>query len=85
MFYYDPEATIQDADIELAEASALSWRVARLREQGICCHTSSLGFSGTVHHPGQETMEVGQALCTDFCGRLFESQEAMDEDAARWL
>ena len=85
MFDYDPEAVIQDADIEMARMSEMAHRVATLRKRGICCHTSSLGFSGTVHYPAQETMRIGQVLCTDLCGRLFDSDEEMYADAERWL
>jgi hypothetical protein len=64
---YDPEATIQDADIEMADAYELSRIVEARRRAGICSHTSSRGR--------------GPVLCTDICGRTFPNVEAMYDDA----
>lgn len=84
---YDPEAVVQDADLELAALQAVGRRVARLRARGICCHSSSVGLSadGTIYYPEQVGMRPGQQRCTDLCGRLFDSVDDMYADADRWM
>lgn len=83
---YDPEATIQDADIEMAEAYELSRIVEARRRAGICSHTSSVGRSSTgkIHHEGQVGLEVGEVRCTDLCGRKFANDQEMYDDAGIW-
>lgn len=87
MYDYDPEAVIQDADIELAEMRRVAYQVDRLRKKGICCHTSSIGVSATgeIFHPEQVGLKPGQQKCTDICGRVFESDEEMYHDAHQYL
>ena len=85
MYDYDPEAVIQDADLELAELHRIGRRVQRLREQGICCHSSSVGVSATgeIFYPEQVGLKAGQQRCTDICKRTFDSVEEMYDDAHR--
>ena len=87
MYDYDPEAVIQDADIELAELYRIGARVSYLRKKGICCHTSSVGVSSTgeIFYPEQVGLRPGQQKCTDICGRVFDSAEEMYADADQYL
>lgn len=41
---YDPEAVIQEADLEMAELEGEARRRQRLQEQGICQHGSTQGW-----------------------------------------
>lgn len=84
---YDPEATIQDADIEMAELTYRGRRVAYLRSKGICTHTSSVGVSATgeIFHPEQVDLFGQEVRCTDICGKKFATDQDMYDDAARYL
>jgi hypothetical protein len=65
---YDPEALIQDADIELAEMAAVADAIVRGRARGICQHQHV--------HPAQDA--PGQLVCrenTAGCAAVFTSSE----------
>jgi len=75
---YDPEATIQDADIEMAEYAREARAIDIARSRGECVHSSVVGRSSTgeVYYPEQVGLAPGQFRCTDGCGRLFEDEAA---------
>ncbi len=75
MSYYDPEATIQDADIEQAEweREACQSHAARLR--GICQHNSAVSYRVPVVYPEQVGLRPGEMRCTEGCKRVFGSDE----------
>lgn len=88
MHYYDEEAVIQEADIEMAMMQDESAYIAHLRAKGICTHQSSLGtgdgngpLEGGAYYPEQVGMEPGSIRCTDLCGKLFPNIDAMYDDA----
>lgn len=45
---YDPEALVQDADIELAEMAAVGDALHHWRARGICQHQSVHGHEGRI-------------------------------------
>jgi hypothetical protein len=67
-----------EADIEMAEMIREGNRLAALRRQGICTHSSAVGVSATgeIIYPEQEGLEPGQLRCTAGCGTVFESDDA---------
>lgn len=84
---YDPEATIQDADIEMAELARIGNRAAYLRKRGICTHSSSVGVSATgeIFYTEQVDLFGEEVRCTDICGKKFASAQDMYDDAARYI
>lgn len=74
---YDPEAIIQDADIEQAEFERMGARLAALKRQGVCTHGSVVGMGddGIAHYPEARGLKPGQLRCTD-CGRVFDDHNA---------
>jgi hypothetical protein len=88
MFGYDEEATIQDADIEMALYAEEARHGAALRRSGVCTHNSSLGtgngggpLQGGAYYPEQIGMPEGSVLCTETngCGKLFATQGDYDD------
>ena len=75
-YYYDEEAVIQDADIEMAHAIARGNYLARLERKGICTHSSAVGVSSTgeIFYPEQIGLVGEQERCRD-CGIVFEDKE----------
>jgi hypothetical protein len=75
-YYYDEEAVIQDADIEMAHAIARGNYLARLERNGICTHSSTVGVSSTgeIFYPEQIGLVGEQERCRD-CGLVFEDEE----------
>ena len=63
MTNYDPDASIQDADIEMAQLNTAAHRERRLKKMGICCH----GW--------YETRPV--VKCRD-CGKVFKSEDELN-------
>ena len=57
-FGYDPEAVIQDADIEMADHEAAGARAEALRRRGICVH-------GWI----KDNNDIDFATCLD-CGKV---------------
>jgi hypothetical protein len=41
---YDPEETVQDADLEFAEMVRESNRLAAVRRSGVCIHSATCGL-----------------------------------------
>jgi hypothetical protein len=77
-FGYDPEAVIQDADIEQAEFEAEGRAFAAAKRAGRCTHSSTVGFVGTIHYPEQVGLKPGQQRCTEKtngCAAVFDSDE----------
>jgi hypothetical protein len=72
---YDPEATIQDADIELAEMVRESNRLSALKQSGVCIHDSTCGLpdNGKVYYPQQASLKRGQIACFD-CDMVWDSE-----------
>lgn len=75
-----------DADLEMAQMNARANYLASLREQGICTHSSAVGYVGKVNYPEQKGLKPGQSRCTEGtggCERVFNSDEewfaAMEE------
>lgn len=85
---YDPEAIIQDADIQMAEYAAEARQGEAMRAKGVCLHSSAVGksYEGQAFYPEQETMTVGQVACTDGCGRVFADDDDWNDamQAALW-
>lgn len=75
IYGYDPEATYQDADVEMAEARAIGRSIERARKSGVCCHLSAVGWLAEPFYPEQVGLEPGQMRCTDGCGTVFLSDE----------
>lgn len=78
-FGYDPEAVIQDADIEQAEFEAEGRAFAAAKRAGRCTHSSTVGFVGTIHYPEQVGLKPGQQRCTEGCGQVFDSDDEWAE------
>jgi len=80
---FDPEATVQDADIEMAEYAREARALDAARARGECPHSSAVGLpdSGKIFYPEQEGLLPGQVRCTDGCGTVFASDA--DWDRAR--
>lgn len=70
-FGYDPEAVIQDADIEMAELVEAGARAAAARRRGLCAHGYLRG-DGDPDHPDE------QVTCLD-CGKVATWDELMAE------
>lgn len=84
---YDPEAVIQDADIEQAEFEEYGRRLSSLARRGICTHGSWVGVSATgeIFYPEQEGLLPGQVRCTDMCRKVFESDDDLIADRTEML
>lgn len=70
-----------DADLQMAQWTAEANRLAGLRKQGVCTHSSSVGASdtGEVFYAEQENLKPGQVACTEHtggCKAVFDSREA---------
>lgn len=83
-FGYDEElpAGFQDADFEQRELEELGNRMARLKKRGICVHGSWVGHkidpaTGKEFYPEQVGLSGAQVRCTDGCGQVFESDDAI--------
>ena len=74
---YDPEATIQEADILMAEYAAEAADFQAARDAGRCTHNSTVGLpdSGKVYYPEQEGLKPGQVACTSGCGEVFDDED----------
>lgn len=74
---YDPEATIQDADIEMAAYAREARALDAARARGVCTHSSAVGVSasGRIFYPEQEGLTGSQVRCTDGCGRVFADMD----------
>jgi hypothetical protein len=70
-FGYDPELTIQDADIEMMELRAAARQAEQDIKNGRCPH----GWSGPARLP--ETLPKFQ--CYD-CGKLWANRAARDDE-----
>ncbi|GGK90923.1 hypothetical protein Ppa06_57320 [Planomonospora parontospora subsp. parontospora] len=92
MYDDDPAADLEalysarlDADLEMAEMAATANHIHRLRKQGICTHQSSMGYVHPPVYEQQKQLKPGEQICTDLCGRVFPSIEAMEADAEEHL
>lgn len=74
-YTYDPEATIQDADIATWEDQQIGAAMHAARKAGRCCHNSAVGYLSKPVYPEQEGLKPGQLRCTDGCGTVFENDE----------
>ena len=72
---YDPEAVIQDADIEQFEMEQIGRSIAQARKAGHCTHQSVVGYRQPIFYPEQEGLKPGQMRCTEGCGRVFEDDD----------
>lgn len=69
-FGYDPEASIQDADIEMAEFREAARRSVELRKAGKCQHD----------HTGPDSDGPdGQFTCY-YCGKVWANMTARDKE-----
>lgn len=77
---FDPEATVQDADIEMAMYAREARALDAARARGECAHSSAVGLpdSGKIFYPEQEGLRPGQVRCTEGCGTVFESDAEWD-------
>lgn len=78
---YEPPL-IRDADIDMAYGNAESNRLRRLRNSGVCTHTSACGLpdSGEIFYAEQEGLKPGQVACTEHtngCEAVFDSDEEL--------
>lgn len=75
-YYYDEEAVIQEADIEMAQMVARGNYLARLERMGVCVHDGVVGVSltGEIFYTEQVGLTGDQQKCWD-CGQVFESIE----------
>ena len=82
---YDPEAVIQEADIQMARYASDARHNQALRDSDpeACSHRSSVGLpdSGKIFYPEQVGLKPGEERCTDTCGRKFPNWQAMRQDA----
>lgn len=77
---WDDETVYRDADIEQANYTIEANRLQRLREQGVCIHSSSVGLpdSGEIFYPEQKNLKPGEVACTEHtgdCNAVFASRE----------
>lgn len=79
---YDPEALIQDADIEMLELDETARHIQALERRGICTHGRAVGLSesGRIFYPEQVGLKPGQVRCITGCGQVFESDEDWQEE-----
>jgi hypothetical protein len=77
---YDPEATVQDADLELAAMRRQAQQLEKARAAGHCPHYATVGVSasGKVYYPEQEGLSGEQVRCFD-CGEVFASDADLME------
>lgn len=73
---YDPESSVQDADIEMAELTAAANRDASLRRKGLCRHSWLQGPPGPAHKPTK-------VWTCHHCGKVFQSEAELFADAAK--
>ena len=73
---YDPEETVQDADLEFAEMVRESNRLAAVRRSGVCIHSATCGLpdNGKIYYAEQVGLKPGQIACFD-CDEVWESRE----------
>ena len=64
---YDPELTIQDADLEMNSLVSTARTMNRLKKKGICFHGWRLA------------PDRGEAKCLD-CGKVFVNTEEMEDE-----
>lgn len=83
---YDPEATVQSADLEMYELERVGRLASRLRQRGICTHGSTLGRSATgeVFYDEQRDLRPGEVLCRD-CGKKWPSDDDLYGEIAELL
>ena len=70
-FGFDPEATIQDADIEMVELQQAAHEAEVRRKAGNCDH----GYTGRAKDPALNA--AGKFQCFD-CGHIFENETERD-------
>lgn len=68
-FPYDPDCSIQDADIEMASLNESANLISRLRKRGVCVHGSVQG------PPGPKDKPTSVWTCLD-CGKTWDSEAA---------
>jgi hypothetical protein len=73
--FFDMPAGFNDADLEMAELTAIGNRSARLRAKGICTHGWTQGYTPTH----RQDLKPGEVQCLD-CERIFPSQTALDDE-----
>jgi hypothetical protein len=76
MIGYDPDAVIQDADMQMAELEAEAAALSLARKRGACTHGSAvgLGSDGKAHYPQAEGLTGTQMRCWD-CEEVFADLE----------
>lgn len=77
---WDSDVVYRDADIQQAQWTAEGNRLQRLRESGVCLHSSAVGLpeSGQIFYPEQRSLKPGQQACTEHtggCNAVFDSFE----------
>lgn len=67
-----------DADMQMAEMTAVGNAMHRAQKRGICTHGSVVGYRVPACYPEQAGLKPGQSRCTEGtggCDRVFESDE----------
>jgi hypothetical protein len=75
MSFYDEEAVYQDADLEQWEMEQTGAVIDAQRRRGICCHLSVMQYRNPPFYPEQEGLKPGQCICTDGCGKVFDTED----------
>ena len=94
-FLHDPEVPsgYQDADIEQAEWYDEGRRMELARAAGRCMHQSWVGMNhdgkgpleGGNYYSVQIGLSTGQVVCTEGCGRVFDSEDDLYSAHSRGL
>jgi hypothetical protein len=75
MMVHDDDVLYSDADIEMWEISEISNAIRQATAEGICPHTSVVGYLPEPVYPAQVGLRPGQSRCNDGCGVIFDSDE----------
>jgi len=79
--HYDGDVLVRDEDILMAGYVAEANRLGRLRELGVCIHSSAVGVSesGEIYYREQVGLKRGQMACTEHtggCAAVFDTEDA---------
>ena len=78
MYDYDEEATIQEADIEMAEVWRSNVRYNVAHKIGACLHQGGYSYMSPPVYPEQALIKPGEFICYD-CHAIFPSEDAWYE------
>jgi hypothetical protein len=85
--FYDPEATVQEADIMMTEYADEEHAIAGARDAGLCVHAQTVGRSVSGMPISEQVgLKAGQYRCIDVCGRTFACADDLHDStmAAIW-